>query len=222
MSTPSTPVAPIAAQKPHQHKKHGDLREDPYFWLNQREDPQVLDYLKAENAYYQAMTAHTLPLQEALFAEMKGRIKEDDRSVPYKKNGYWYGVRYELGQQYPVYFRHKGELDAPEEILFDVNEMAEGQEYFHMRGIAVSPDNKLVSYGVDTVSRRQYQIRIKDLRHVQRPHLQHAPHGSRLELRRPLPRVVHEFLVSETSQLPPLQASLPRLSHSSCEGGALP
>ena len=163
MSTPSTPVAPIAAQKPHQHKKHGDLREDPYFWLNQREDPEVLDYLKAENAYYQAMTAHTIPLQEALFVEMKGRIKEDDRSVPYKKNGYWYGVRYELGQQYPVYFRHKGELDAPEEILFDVNEMAEGQDYFHLRGIAVSPDNQLVSYGVDTVSRRQYQIRIKDL-----------------------------------------------------------
>lgn len=163
MSTPFSLVPPVAAQKPHQHKKHGDLREDPYFWLNQREDLEVLDYLKAENAYYREMTAHTLPLQEALFAEMKGRIKEDDRSVPYKKNGYWYGVRYELGQQYPVYFRHKGELDAPEEILFDVNEMAEGQDYFHLRGISMSPDNQLVSYGVDTVSRRQYQIRIKDL-----------------------------------------------------------
>lgn len=163
MSRPSTPKPPIATQKPHQLKKHGDLREDPYFWLNQREDPEVLDYLKAENTYYQEMTAHTLPLQEALFAEMKGRIKEDDRSVPYKKNGYWYGVRYELGQQYPVYFRHEGSLDAPEEILFDVNEMAEGHDYFHLRGISISPDNQLVSYGVDTVSRRQYQIRIKDL-----------------------------------------------------------
>lgn len=154
---------PRAPKKPHTHKKHGDLREDPYFWLKERENPEVIQYLKAENEYYQEMTAHTKGLQELLFREMKGRIKEDDRSVPYKKNGYWYGVRYEVGQQYPLYFRHKESLNSPEELLFDVNIMAEGHDYFHLRGLSISPDNQLVSYGVDTVSRRQYQLRIKDL-----------------------------------------------------------
>ena len=163
MSDNSAIQPPIAAKKPHTHQKHGDLREDPYFWLNERENREVLDYLKAEKTYYQAMTAQSLPFQEALFSEMKGRIKEDDRSVPYKKRGYWYGVRYETGQQYPIYFRHKEELSAPEEILFDVNQMAEGHDYYHLRGLSVSPDNQLITYGVDTVSRRQYQLRIKDL-----------------------------------------------------------
>ena len=156
-------TAPRAPKKPHTHKKHGDLREDPYYWLRERENPEVIQYLQAENEYYQQMTAHTKGFQELLFEEMKGRIKEDDRSVPYKKNGYWYGVRYEIGQQYPLYFRHKETLEAPEELLFDVNSMAEGHDYFHLRGLSISPDNQLVSYGVDTVSRRQYQLRIKDL-----------------------------------------------------------
>ena len=163
MSKYPTIEPPKAPQKAYTHKMHGDLREDPYFWLNDRENPEVLQYLKEENAYYEEMTAHTKGLQERLFEEMKSRIKEDDRSVPYKKNGYWYGVRYEKGQQYPLYFRHKESMEAPEEMLFNVNIMAEGHNYFHLRGLSISPDNQLVSYGIDTVSRRQYQLRIKDL-----------------------------------------------------------
>ncbi len=95
---------------------------------------------------------------------MKGRIKEDDSSVPYKSNGYWYKTRYEIGMEYPVYSRCKETLDAAEETIFDGNEMAKGHDYFKLGGIAVSPNNELVAYGVDTVSRRQYTLRIKNLK----------------------------------------------------------
>ena len=101
--------------------------------------------------------------QDALFEEMKSRIKEDDTSVPYKKNGYWYITRYETGKEYPVYSRKKANLQAEEEIMFNCNEMAEGHEYFNLGGISVSPDNRMAAFGVDTVGRRKYTIRIKDL-----------------------------------------------------------
>lgn len=156
-------MPPIAEIIPTELEKHGDIRIDNYFWLNNREDQKVIDYLNAENAYYEQMTAHTKSFQADLFEEMKSRIKEDDESVPYFKNGYYYITRYEKGKDYPIYSRKKGSLEAKEEILFDCNEMAEGHNYFNLGGINVSPDNNLVAFGVDYVSRRQYTIQVKNL-----------------------------------------------------------
>ena len=154
---------PIAKKVPKELVMHNDPRIDSYYWLNNREDVGVIEYLQCENNYYNEITAPTKGFQEALFHEMKGRIKEDDSSVPYKSNGYWYKTRYETGREYPLYCRHKETRDAPEEIIFNGNEMAEGHDFFKIGGIAISPDNKLAAFGVDTVSRRQYVLRIKDL-----------------------------------------------------------
>ena len=156
-------IPPTADQKPYQHKIHDDIRMDPYYWLKERENPEVIDYLERENDYYQKSTKHLIPLQDELFKEMKGRIKEEDNSVPYFYNGYWYITRYEKGQDYPVYTRKKDSLSAAEEILFDCNEMAKGHEYFRLVGINISPDNTKVIFGIDTVSRRQYILKVKDL-----------------------------------------------------------
>lgn len=156
-------IPPIAKKKPKKLVVHDDARVDDYYWLNEREDEEVLAYLEAEKAYYEEMTADTKDFEKKLFDEMKSRIKEDDSSVPYKQNGYWYVSRYETGKEYPIYSRHKGSIEAPEEILFNGNEMAEGHEYFSIGGIAISPDNKLAAFGVDTISRRQYTIQIKNL-----------------------------------------------------------
>ncbi len=142
---------------------HGDVRVDNYYWLKERENEEVIDYLERENDYYNKMTAHTKDFQTDLFEEMKSRIKEDDESVPYKYNGYYYITRYEKGKDYPIYTRKKDNLDAEEEVLFNVNEMAEGHSYYNLSGLSVSPDNKLVSFGVDTVSRRKYTLYVKDL-----------------------------------------------------------
>lgn len=160
----STEIEPPKARKiPEKLEKHGDVRIDNYFWLKERENPEVLDYLNQENAYNAKMTEHTKKFQRRLFLEMRGRIKEDDSSVPYKLNGYWYITRYEVGGDYPIYSRKKGTLDAPEEILFNVNEMAKGHEYYSLGGVNVSPDNKLVAFAVDTVGRRNYSIQIKNI-----------------------------------------------------------
>ena len=158
-----TIAAPVAKILPKQLKKHNQVRTDNYFWLNDRENPEVIDYLNQENAYYDAMTAHTKDFQKVLFEEMKGRIKEDDQSVPYLYNGYYYITRYEKGQDYPIYSRKKGSLDAKEEILFDCNELAKGHTFFQLGGLSVSPDNRFASFGVDTVGRRIYTIQIKNL-----------------------------------------------------------
>ncbi|CAM4267031.1 S9 family peptidase [Gillisia limnaea] len=144
-------------------KAHDQVRIDDYYWMNNREDPQVISYLNSENEYNEKMTAHTKEFQTKLFNEMKSRIKEDDKSVPYKLNGYWYLTRFEKGKDYPIYSRKKESLDAAEEILFDVNEMAEGYDYYSLGGLNVSPDNKLIAFGVDTLSRRKYTIQIKNL-----------------------------------------------------------
>ena len=149
---------------PHQHKIHNDIRVDNYYWLNQRENPKVLDYLVRENDYYKKMTVHTNGLKKELYDEMRSRIKEDDSSVPYFYNGYWYITRYEEGKDYPIYLRKKDVLSNDDKILFDCNEMAKGEDYFNLVGISVSPDNNKVSFGVDTVSRHQYTIKVKDLR----------------------------------------------------------
>ena len=158
-----TAKPPLAAKKPTIFTNHNDKRIDNYYWLNQRENPEVIEYLKAENAYYDTITAATKDFQKSLFVEMKARIKEDDESVPYKKNGYFYISRYIKGGQYPIFSRKKNTLEAPEEILFNGNKMAEGHDYFSLVGLNVSPNNKLAAFGVDTVSRRQYNIQIKDL-----------------------------------------------------------
>ncbi|WP_426430480.1 S9 family peptidase [Winogradskyella sp. HB-48] len=154
---------PIAKKIPHQLEKHGDIRVDNYFWMKDREHPEVIDYLNAENAYCDSETAHTKEFQKDLFEEMKARIKEDDSSVPYKYNGYWYITKFEKGKDYPIYTRKKESLDNSEELLFDCNKMAEGQSYFKLVGISISPDNKLVSYGIDTTGRRQYTIKVKEI-----------------------------------------------------------
>lgn len=155
--------APMAKKVPHKLEKHGDERIDNYYWLNDRENVEVIAYLEKENEYYQASTAHTKEFQDALYAEMKGRIKEDDTSVPYKRNGFWYITRYETGKEYPIYSRKKGNLEAEEQIMFDCNELAAGHEFFNLRGVSVSPDNQLAAFGTDTISRRQYHIQIKNL-----------------------------------------------------------
>ncbi|MGB5646611.1 S9 family peptidase [Muriicola sp.] len=157
-------VTPPKAKKiPKQLEMHGDVRVDDYYWLNDRENPEVISYLEQENEYYQTKTAHTKEFQEELFQEMKSRIKEDDSSVPYKRNGYWYITRYETGKEYPIYSRKKEVLEGEEEIMFNVNSMAEGHEYYSLNGISVSPDNTMASFGTDTISRRQYVLQIKNL-----------------------------------------------------------
>jgi len=155
--------APVAKIIPKNLEIHGDKRIDNYYWLNDRENPEVIAYLNQENDYYNKMTAHTKDLQEELFKEMKGRIKEDDQSVPYFYNGYFYLTRYETGKDYAIYSRKKGSLTAKEELLFDCNEMAKGHSYFQLSGVSISPDNKFATFSVDTVSRRIYTIQIKNL-----------------------------------------------------------
>ena len=159
--------APIAEKIPKELEKHGDIRIDNYYWMRLTDEQKnakqpdehtqkVIDYLNAENSYYDTITAHTKQFKEDLFQEMKARIKEDDESVPYKANGYFYITRYETGGQYPIYSRKKETLEANEEIMFNANEMAKGHEYYSLRGVNVSEDNKIAAFAVDTVSRRQY------------------------------------------------------------------
>jgi len=154
---------PIAKKVPLELKIHNDVRIDDYHWMGDRSNPDVIAHLEAENAYCDAMTAHTKDFQTNLFTEMKARIKEDDQSVPYKYNGYWYITKFETGKNYPIYTRKKESLDADEELLFDCNSMAEGESYFKLVGISISPDNTKVAFGIDTVGRRNYTIQIKNL-----------------------------------------------------------
>lgn len=142
---------------------HGHTRIDYYYWLNQREDKEVIKYLEEENAYTKKMLESTETLQEKLFNEMTARIKPDDNTVPYFKNGYYYYTRFEKGKEYPFYCRKKELLDAEEEIMLDVNKLAEGYSYFNVVGINVSPDNKMIAFAVDTLSRRIFEIKFKNL-----------------------------------------------------------
>ncbi len=155
--------APIAEKIPKKLIKHGDIRTDNYYWLNERENNEVITYLEEENTYYEAITGHTKNFQASLFDEMKSRIKEDDASVPYRYNAYWYLTRYEKGGEYPIYSRRKGTENGEEEIMFNCNLLAKDQEYFNLGGVNISKDNKLAAFGVDTVGRRQYHIQIKNL-----------------------------------------------------------
>lgn len=160
--------APVAPAQPVVRKLHGDPVTDNYYWMIDyfRKGPQseqVVSYLEAENAYTDAMLKGTRNFQDALFNEMKARIKEKDETVPVFKNGYYYYTRTEEGKQYYKYCRKKGNLSAPEEILLDVDAMAEGKKYFSLSGFTVSENNELLAYGVDELSRRQYTIEIKNL-----------------------------------------------------------
>jgi oligopeptidase B len=141
----------------------GHERIDHYFWLNERDDPKVIAYLEDENAYAKEMMSDTEDFQEQLFTEITSRIKQDDRSVPYFKNGYFYYSRYEQGGEYPIFCRRKGAMEAPEEIMLNGNKMAHRHAYFHMGGYEVSPDNRTLAYCVDTVGRRIYTTMFKDL-----------------------------------------------------------
>jgi oligopeptidase B len=165
---PEGVAAPVAEKKPHDRIIHGDTVADNYFWMidyfkKGPDSTKVVDYLKAENTYLDTMMASTKNFQKKLFDEMKAKIKEKDESVPVFKNGYYYYTRSEEGKQYYKYCRKKGSLDAKEEILLDVDAMAEGHPYFAAAGYSISVDNKLLAYGIDTVSRRQYIIHIKNL-----------------------------------------------------------
>ena len=142
---------------------HNDERIDEYYWLKERDNPKVIDYLNAENSYRDKYMKDYQSLEKKLFEEIKSRIKEDDSSVPYFENGYFYYTRHETGKQYPIYCRKKENLDANEEILIDANKMSKGHDYFRIGGIDVSPNNKIAAYGVDTVSRRLYTIYFKNL-----------------------------------------------------------
>ncbi|HEY8539458.1 MAG TPA: S9 family peptidase [Steroidobacteraceae bacterium] len=161
----SGPQPPIAAARPYEVPSPHGARQDEFYWLRDdtRSDKDVLAYLEAENAYADAVLAHTKPLQEKIYNEIVSRIQQDDSSVPYRKNGYWYYRRYETGKEYPIYARKRGSLDAPEEIMLDVNRMAEGHSYFQVANWEVSPNGKLLAWAEDNVGRRQYTIRIKDL-----------------------------------------------------------
>ena len=155
--------APLAKIISKSLKIHNDERIDNYYWLNDRENPEVIDYLNQEKEFYEQSTLHTKVFQESLFNEMKARIKEDDESVPYLYNGYYYCTRFEKGKDYPIHTRREGSIDAIEEIMFDCNEMAANFTYFNLSGISISDDNKFACFGLDTVSRRQYTIQIKNL-----------------------------------------------------------
>lgn len=162
MQNPSTDF-PIAEKISHELIMHGDTRVDPYFWLRDRENEKVINYLNDENSYRERMMVHTEQFQDELFQEMKNRIKEDDQSVPYFKNGYWYYVRFETGKEHPIYCRKRQSLDNEEEILLDVNELAKNHSYYKVSGLSVSPNNKILAFGEDTLSRRIYTIRFIDL-----------------------------------------------------------
>ncbi len=165
ISIPATaqPAPPIAREIPFRIEKHGHVRTDPYYWLNDRDNPDVIAYLEAENAYTEAMTAHTGKLQKTLFEEFRARMKEDDASPPYRKKDYWYYTRYETGKEYPVYARRKSTLEAPEEVMLDVNQAAGGFDYYNVGALSVSTDQRLMAVASDTMGRRVYTIRFKDL-----------------------------------------------------------
>ena len=175
MSSCSQSLAPPdAVKKPYEMTTHGDTRVDNYYWMRLTDEQksaqtydehtqEVVDYINLENEYTQGSLAHTKKFQDDLFNEIVGRIKKDDETVPYLKNGYYYYSRYEEKKEYAIYCRKKGSLDAEEEVMLDGNELAGGYDYFSVGGMSVSPDNNWLAYGIDTLSRRFYTIHFKNL-----------------------------------------------------------
>jgi oligopeptidase B len=160
------PSPPDVAKKPHVvEAPHGAQRNDEYYWLRDdtRKNPEMLAYLNEENAYTDAYMARLKPLQETVYEEIVGRIKQDDASVPYRERGYWYYTRFETGKDYPIYARRKGSMEGTEEVLLDVNEMAKGKDYFSVGDWEVTQDNTMLAWAEDAVGRRQYVIRFRNL-----------------------------------------------------------
>jgi oligopeptidase B len=164
-ATPAAPGVPLAAMIPHRVASPHGARVDDYYWLrdDERKNPQMLAYLYAENAYTDAQLAPLAPLKQKLYDEFIARIKQDDASVPYRKHGYWYYTRYETGRQYPIHARRAGSMEAPEQILLNVNEMAEGKDFFQVDEMEVSQNGRMLVWAEDAVGRRQYVLRFKDL-----------------------------------------------------------
>ncbi len=158
------PVPPAAKRIPKQTAIHGDVLPDDYGWLRNKDDPDTAAYLEAENRYTDAVMAPAKPFQEALYKEMLARIKETDLSVPYPRSGYWYYHRTVEGLQYPIHYRKKGSLEAPEEIALDENELAKGHAYFDVGAYEISDDGALLAFSTDTVGFRRYTLYVKDLR----------------------------------------------------------
>jgi len=169
---------PVAKQNPYKTTLHGQERIDNYHWIRLTDEQklakniegwpddqtmQVVDYIKKENEYTQTQLRHTKNLQKKLYSEIISRIKKDDVSVPYLDNDYWYYTRYEKGKEYPIYCRKRESLENPEEVMINVNDWAKGHDYFSLTNLSVSPNNKFLAFGVDTLSRRIYTIKIKDL-----------------------------------------------------------
>lgn len=156
-------LAPDANKIEYYHEEHGSKRLDNYFWMKERDSKEVLDYIKEENDYTKSKLKHTEGFQSRLFEEITGRIKPDDESVPFFDNGYYYFTRYEEGKEYPIILRKKGNLEAKEEVVIDQNELAKGHDYFALGSWSISEDNRLLAYSIDTVSRRQYTMKFKNL-----------------------------------------------------------
>ena len=160
--TPNT-GEPIAKEVAHEMTVHGDTRNDEYYWMRDRDNPEVIDYLNAENTYREKIMKGTENLQDRLYDEIVGRIKKDDSSVPYLLDGYYYYTRFEGDKEYPLYCRKKGSLEAEEEVMLNVNDMAEGHAYYQVAGLSIHPNKQKIAFGEDTVSRRIYTIYTKDL-----------------------------------------------------------
>jgi oligopeptidase B len=163
-SSIEAPKPPSARREPKVEVVHGEKRQDDYFWLRRKEDPQVRAHLEAENAYTEAVMKPTEALQETLYSEMLGRIKETDLSVPYRKGDFFYYSRTEKGKQYSISCRKKGTLDAPEEVMLDANELARGEKFFALGEVEVNDDGSLLAYSTDVTGFREYTLFIKDLR----------------------------------------------------------
>ncbi|MBL8525606.1 MAG: S9 family peptidase [Betaproteobacteria bacterium] len=157
------PMPPAAAKKPQTFEKFGDKRVDDYFWLREKANPEVIDYLKAENAYTQTVLGPLKDFQETLYKDMLSRIKETDENVPYRKGEYWYYSRTEQGKQYSIYCRKKGSLDAKEEIVLDLNEFGKDNKFVGLGAYDISPNGKMLAYSTDFTGFRQYTLRFKDL-----------------------------------------------------------
>lgn len=158
-------VAPPKCKKqPKQLVKHDDVRIDDYYWLNQRENPEVINYLNDENAYTDYNLASTVNFQDKLYNEIVDKIKKDDESVPYFDNGYWYYTKFEIGFEYPIYCRKAKSMDNKEEIILDVNKLAEGKEFCNVTGLNMSPNNELLAYAEDITGRNLFMVHIKNLK----------------------------------------------------------
>ncbi|HEV8457281.1 MAG TPA: oligopeptidase B, partial [Methylomirabilota bacterium] len=157
------PTPPIAKKIPKVETLHGDLRQDEYFWLRAKDDPEVRAYLEAENVYTSGVMQPTEAFQSALYDEMLARIKEDDTTVPYRRGRHFYYSRTETGKQYPIFCRKAGSVEAPEEVTLELNAMAEGHPFLSLGAYTVSDDGNLLAYSTDVTGFREYTLQIKDL-----------------------------------------------------------